>query len=140
MRNIYSLTILRYHIRYMRFCCCSTSHSHDYVFLSNRTLFYTYKLYVFLNNWMLVWHILYSVVCCQHGQVWQYKYNVTLYILLLLLLYWIWVFFSFMSGMGCYVLNILLSSPSRTVFLLCCLVKYSALAVGSGTIPHQTTL
>jgi hypothetical protein len=28
------------------------------------------------------------------------------------------VCFSFMSGMGCYVLNILLSSPSRTVFLV----------------------
>jgi hypothetical protein len=25
--------------------------------------------------------------------------------------------FSFISGMGCYVLNIVLSSPSRTVFL-----------------------
>ena len=57
-----------------------------------------------------------AVVCCQHGQVWQYKYNVTLYILLLLL-YWIWVCFSLMSGMGCYVLNILLSSPSRTVLV-----------------------
>jgi hypothetical protein len=34
----------------------------------------------------------------------------------------------------------LLSSLSGTVFLLCCLVRYSAFAVGSGTIPHQTTL
>ena len=32
--------------------------------------------------------------------------------------------FSFMSRMRCYVLNILLSSPSGTVFLLCCLVRY----------------
>ena len=49
-------------------------------------------------------------------------------------------FFSFMYKMGCYVLNILLSFPSRTVFLQCCLVRYSALFVCSGTIPHQTTL
>ena len=41
--------------------------------------------------------------------------------------------------MECYVLNILLSSPSRTVFLWCCPVRYSALAVGAGTIPHQKT-
>jgi len=38
-----------------------------------------------------------------------------------------------------YVLNIL-SSPSRTVFQQCCLGRYSALDVGSGTIPRQTAL
>ena len=48
----------------------------------------------------------------------RYFYNVTLYILLLLLQCWIWVCFSFMSRMGCYVINILLSSPplARTLY------------------------
>ena len=52
-----------------------------------------------------------------------------------------WVFF--MSSMRCYVhnvLSILLSSPARTIFQQCCLVRYSPLAIGLSTIPHQTTL
>ena len=49
-------------------------------------------------------------------------------------------YFSFISRMRCYVLNILLSTLPRTVFLQYCLVRYSVLAVDSGTILHQTTL
>jgi len=45
-----------------------------------------------------------------------------------------------MSRIRCYALNILLSTPSGTVFLKCWLVKHSALAIGLSTMPHQKTL
>ena len=39
-----------------------------------------------------------------------------------------------------YVLNIILFSPSGTDFAQCYLMRYSTIDVGSGTIPHKTTL
>ena len=46
------------------------------------------NFYIFLSRFIYLspLKLTRAVVCCQHGQVWQCKYNVTLYILLLLLL------------------------------------------------------
>ena len=53
------------------------------------------------------------IVYCQYGKVRQYKHRRI----------YLGFFFSFISRMICYVLNIVLSS-----------------SVGSGSLPHQTTL